>query len=162
MIICLRPTTKDDLEFVLTAEQDKENRHFIRQWTREQHEAALEDSNIVHLIVERITDRTPVGYVILVDIENPNQSLAIQRIVVTDKGKGYGREALRLIKKLAFEKLQAHRLWLDVKDYNLRARHVYETEGFVFEGVLRECLKGEDGFESLIVMSILRTEYDGV
>ena len=65
------------------------------------------------------------------------QSLEFRRIVITDKGKGYGRESLRLIKKMAFEELSAHRLWLDVKDHNLRARHVYEAEGFMVEGVLR-------------------------
>jgi RimJ/RimL family protein N-acetyltransferase len=52
------------------------------------------------------------------------------------------------------------RLWLDVKESNERARHVYESEGFLVEGILRECLKGEYGFESLVVMSILRDEYD--
>lgn len=81
--------------------------------------------------------------------------------MVTEKGKGYGKEALRLVKQLAFEELGAHRLWLDVKKQNVRARHVYESEGFVVEGVLRECLKAEAGFESLVVMSMLRDEYIG-
>jgi hypothetical protein len=36
---------------------------------------------------------------------------------------------------------------------------VYQSEGFVTEGVLRECIKAEAGFESLVVMSMLRAEY---
>ena len=78
---------------------------------------------------------------------------------MTEKGKGYGKEALRLVKKMAFQELKAHRLWLDVKEHNVRARHVYESEGFVAEGVLRECIKAEVGFESLVVMSMLCGEY---
>ena len=64
-----------------------------------------------------------------------------------------------MVKRLAFEEFKAHRLWLDVKEHNVRARHLYESEGFVTEGVLRGCIKAEAGFESLVVMSMLRGEY---
>jgi hypothetical protein len=36
---------------------------------------------------------------------------------------------------------------------------VYEKEGFRYEGTLMKCLKGLEGFESLIVMSVLEHEY---
>jgi RimJ/RimL family protein N-acetyltransferase len=81
------------------------------------------------------------------------------RIVVTDKGKGYGRAAVDAIKRYTFDTLSAHRLWLDVKEHNTRARAVYEKEDFRYEGTLRECLKGPAGFESLVVMSMLEQEY---
>jgi diamine N-acetyltransferase len=71
----------------------------------------------------------------------------------------YGRAAVRAIKRHAFETLAAHRLWFDVKEHNTRARAVYEKEGFCYEGTLRECQKGPDGFESLVVMSVLEHEY---
>jgi diamine N-acetyltransferase len=81
------------------------------------------------------------------------------RIVVNDRGKGYGRAAVRAIKRHAFETLSAHRLWLDVKEQNAWARAVYEKDGFRNEGTLRACLKGPEGFESLLVMSVLEHEY---
>jgi hypothetical protein len=34
----------------------------------------------------------------------------------------------------------SRRLWLDVKERDKRARALYVAEGFVAEGVLRECL----------------------
>ncbi|MCU1265873.1 MAG: GCN5-related N-acetyltransferase [Acidobacteria bacterium] len=92
-------------------------------------------------------------------LTDPNQSVELRRIVVTEKNKGYGQEALGLIKRLAFVERGAHRLWLDVKQQNSRARHVYESHGFIVEGVLRECVKAEAGFDSLVVMSMLREEY---
>ncbi|CAN5163243.1 hypothetical protein BH18ACI2_BH18ACI2_29430 [soil metagenome] len=93
-------------------------------------------------------------------LADANQSLEFRRIVVTEKNKGFGKEALRLVKQMVFEELGAHRLWLDVKEYNTRAKHVYELEGFMVEGVLRECIRAESGFESLVVMSMLRGEYE--
>jgi RimJ/RimL family protein N-acetyltransferase len=67
---------------------------------------------------------------------------------------------LRETKRFAFDELKAHRLWLDVKQTNARARQLYEAEGFTTEGVLRECLKTDGKYESLVVMSMLRGEYE--
>ena len=72
---------------------------------------------------------------------------------------GIGRAAVRLVKRFAFRKHGAHRLWLDVKEHNDRARRLYQAEGFIVEGVLRECLRGDSGFASLVVMSLLASEY---
>ena len=159
MNIRLLDTMEDDLDFVLRAEQSAENCSFISVWTREQHLSTLSSKNLSHLIIENIADGSRVGYIILAGLADANQSIEFLRIVVTEKGKGYGKEALRLVKKMAFQELKAHRLWLDVKEHNVRAKHVYESEGFVAEGVLRECIKAEVGFESLVVMSMLCGEY---
>ena len=53
---------------------------------------------------------------------------------MTEKGRGHGRAALRLAIELAFEEHGAHRLWLDVKPHNERARALYRSAGFVEEG----------------------------
>jgi diamine N-acetyltransferase len=159
MNIRLVRTTEDDLDFVLSAEQSSENRAFVTVWTREQHLDALASEDLSHLIIENSAEGSRVGYIILAGLADAHQSIEFRRIVVTEKGKGYGKEALRVVKRLAFEELKAHRLWLDVKEHNVRARHLYEAEGFVAEGVLRECIKTDDGFESLVLMSILSSEY---
>jgi diamine N-acetyltransferase len=57
-----------------------------------------------------------------------------------------------------------HRFWLDVKALNQRAQALYANEGFVEEGRLRESVRisgsSGDGYDSLIVMSMLDREYD--
>ena len=67
---------------------------------------------------------------------------------------------LRLLKRMAFRDLHAHRFWLDVKLLNVRALALYASEGFVDEGTLRESVKLADGYDSLRVMSMLDREYD--
>ena len=160
MNIRLRRSKEDDLDFVLNAEQSDENSRYVTVWTREQHLAAFTSKDLAHLIIETVNDGTSVGYIILAGLEDDNQNREFRRIVVTVKNKGYGTAALRLVKKLAFEELGAHRLWLDVREHNSRARHIYEREGFVVEGTMRECVRANAGFESLVLMSILRTEYE--
>jgi RimJ/RimL family protein N-acetyltransferase len=66
---------------------------------------------------------------------------------------------VRLVKRAAFERQNAHRLWLDVLDFNVRARRLYETEGFVVEGTRRDCLRRGDRYVSAVIMSMLESEY---
>ncbi|HWS99922.1 MAG TPA: GNAT family protein [Pyrinomonadaceae bacterium] len=159
MNVRLRRTAEGDLDFVLAAEGAEENRRFVGQWTRAEHCATLSDPDLAHFVVEGVGDNRPVGYVIMAGLADANRSVEFRRVVITEKGRGYGREVLRAVKKMAFEELKAHRLWLDVREHNERARRLYESEGFVAEGMLRECVSVGDGWESLVLMSVLEEEY---
>lgn len=157
----LRPTMTSDLDYVLSLEQDAENLAYITPWERTQHEAAIRFPDFRHFIIEGGEGLHAAGFVILIGCRSPNQSLELKRMVVQSKGSGLGRAALRVAKKVAFDDLGAHRFWLDVKARNTRAKALYDSEGFVVEGQLREAVKIEGGFESLIVMSMLRPEFTG-
>lgn len=85
--------------------------------------------------------------------------MELRRIVVREPGKGLGSLALRLIVDYAFERLGAHRLWLDVKVHNHRAQRAYERVGFQQEGALRDSLLTDSVYESLVIMSILKPEH---
>ena len=122
------------------------------------HKRSLTDPDARHWLTEG-EDGRALGYAILRGLTNPNRSLELKRLTLAVTGGGYGRETLRLIKKLAFEPFGAHRLWLDVYTHNARARHVYLTEGFVVEGTLRECVLLGDAYASLEVMSLLEGEW---
>src|SRR3954462_9793526 len=150
-----------DIDFVLSLEQAPETLPFITPWERTQHEAAIRFPDFRHFIIEGGQGLESVGFLILIGCRSQNQSLELKRMVVQSKGAGYGRAALRVAKKVAFDDLKAHRLWLDVKQRNGRAKALYDGEGFVVEGELRDAVKTSDGFESLIVMSMLRSEFAG-
>ena len=158
--IMFRPTVETDLEMVLGMEKDADNRSFIRQWSREQHVAAINNENIAHFVALSASEGKIVGYVILVGCLSPDRSLEFKRIVIGDKGAGLGRDSVRVIKQFAFEHLKFHRLWLEVIDQNRRACQLYESEGFVKEGIHRESLKQGENYLSLVMMSILASEYD--
>lgn len=151
-------TEQQDLTFVMEAEADDENINFVSQWSLDQHLLALSDEDMIHLVVKNAQHKL-VGFVIIRGLSNPNESIELMRIVVTEKGNGYGSEILKLIKKWCFEVQNEHRLWLDVVDYNVRALKLYKSQNFVCESVLRECDKYGDTYNSLIIMSILKKEY---
>lgn len=160
----LRPTMQSDLAYVLSLEQDENNLPFITPWDRTQHEAAIRFPDMRHFIIEGGDGLEAVGFLILIGCRSPHQSLELKRMVVQGKGQGFGRAALRVAKRVAFDDLKAHRFWLDVKLRNARAKAFYDSEGFVVEGTLRDAVKidladGSHGFDSLVVLSMLQTEF---
>ena len=157
LVLCF--TEEEDLDQVLEIEQDKDNKYYIYQWSKEQHRSKIIDGNWFHLvIINRETDSI-IGYVLLEGVTSEHKAIELTRITIKEKGRGYGKKAVRLIKKLCFENLKCHRLWLDVFEDNTKAIHLYEKEDFVYEGTLRECKKYKDTFYSMRIMSMLEHEY---
>ena len=137
-LLRLRPTMQSDLDFVVAVEQDAANRHFI---------------------VEAGDGWAQAGFAILQGCRNPHGSIELKRVVLQPKGLGHGRTVVRLLADMAFRDLGAHRFWLDVKARNVRALGLYRSEGFVEEGCLRESVREDDGYESLVVLSLLAAEH---
>ena len=150
-----------DLDFVISVEQDPLNLPFITPWNRTQHEGAVRFPDFRHFILESGTDYSAAGFVILQGCRNPHRSIELKRMVLLParQGQGAGRACLRLLAQMAFGDLGAHRFWLDVKGRNLRAQALYRSEGFVEEGRLRESVHTPSGYDSLIVMAMLKSEH---
>jgi diamine N-acetyltransferase len=157
----LRPTMSSDLDFVISVEQDAANRRFITPWDRTQHEGAIRFPDFRHFIVEAGAGYPSVGFVILQGCRNPHRSIELKRMVLQPEaqGRGIGRACIRWLARMAFRDLGAHRFWLDVKGLNLRAQALYRSEGFVEEGRLRESVRTDDGYDALVVMSMLEQEH---
>lgn len=157
--LAFRHTTDADLEFVMAIERQAASDRFVESWSKSRHIQAMSEADELHLVIEAIDDGETVGFILFAGIEDPNHNIEFRRIVIGPKNRGLGQQSVRLLKKYAFEELGAHRLWLDVKDFNPRARSLDVSEGFVEEGTLRECVKGPDGYESVVIMSVLESEY---
>lgn len=60
----------------------------------------------------------------------------------------------------AFETTNINRIELDVYAFNPQARHVYERNGFIYEGRKRSALKFDGDYVDAIVMSILHSDWE--
>ncbi len=154
----LRPAAESDLRFVLDAEADLEAAPFINRWSAERYRLAIAVDDEEALIV--LEGDEPLGFVLLAGLEDENDAVELRRIVVVRRGEGVGRRALGLVLERAFGDLGAHRVWLDVKPHNERARRAYRAVGFVEEGVMRDAHSAPGGGrESLVLMSMLAPEW---
>lgn len=77
----------------------------------------------------------------------------------SDRGKGYGTEAMRLMLDFGFRELNLHRIQLTVFEYNTVAIRLYESLGFTREGVHREFLQRDAQRYDLLLYGILKHEW---
>jgi RimJ/RimL family protein N-acetyltransferase len=74
-------------------------------------------------------------------------------------GKGYGRDAIRVLLEWAFRIQNYRRIWLETLASNERAIRSYRACGFVEEGRLREHYYHDGAYHDAILMGILRREW---
>jgi RimJ/RimL family protein N-acetyltransferase len=74
--------------------------------------------------------------------------------------QGYGTEALRLIIRHGFNTLNLNRIFLRVYENNPRAIRSYEKAGLTVEGRKRQAHYDEGQFFDVILMCILRSEWE--
>lgn len=151
-------TISSDIDTII--EFENINKPFVHQYSREKHKSLLKDNDCLHLSIKRLDNERLIGHMIIFGLCNHNKVLEFRRITINEKGLGFGREAIRLLKYLCFEKLKFHRLWLDVYDDNYRAIKLYESEGFIKEGTLRENIKANTGYRSQRIYSMIENEYN--
>jgi RimJ/RimL family protein N-acetyltransferase len=77
------------------------------------------------------------------------------------QGRGLGTHAMRLMLGHGFRVLNLERIYLYVADYN-DAQHLYERYGFVHEGRLRRHVALDGRYHDLLVMGLLRDEYEAI
>ena len=157
--ICRTSEADIDAIVAMEIEIEIENSQFIFPNTKEEHYNLIIDEDIEHLVLKSKNNETS-GFVILAGVKSKSKIIEFRRIVIKEKGKGFGRMAIRAIKDYCFEQLSCHRLWLDVLETNDRARHLYRSEGFKEEGKLRDCILINGKYNSLILMSLLENEYE--
>lgn len=108
-----------------------------------------------------LEDDRPVGDVGLFDLDLVNGSAGLGIMVgdVADHGRGLGTDMLRAMLSFGFGSLRLERIWLEVYEFNPRARRIYERVGFVVEGVLRHAAFLEGRYVDVDRMAILADEW---
>ena len=153
----LRSASVADLDYIMKLQFAAENLKFIVPFEEEYHREILKSADKLDIIVEEIEMGERVGYFMLRELDSPCAEYT--HVIIEKKNRGYGREALKLLLKWTFETKNYHRVWIDCKDYNSIALHLYESLGFVREGLLREILLTNGVYENLIVLGMLDREY---
>ncbi len=156
--IRLELTRIENIEKIIQIE--RENSDFIGQYDIKRHRTVIEGDDEMHLSVFDNSDDSLIGHIILAGLTNSHNSIELRRIVISKKGNGFGKESIQLIKKYCFVDLKAHRIWLDVLSDNNRAIGLYKSQGFRIEGLLRECIKQNNEYKSLNIISILTTDFN--
>ena len=153
----LRRADLTDLDYILELEYRAENVKYIVPFDKLFHTKVLEGhvEESMDVLAEEIATGERVGYFLINGLKTEAKEIEWTHVVIDKKGCGYGHEAMKLLKAWSFDVLGFHRAWLDCKDYNARALHLYETEGMLREGLIRETIVTNGRYENLVILGML-------
>jgi RimJ/RimL family protein N-acetyltransferase len=130
----------------------------LQQWEKD-HETWTTDNTIVWFVIE--VDEEIIGLADLHNISRRDGTAEVGIGIYPSEylGKGYGREVLNLLCNYSFRVQNIRRLWLETFSTNERAIKSYLSCGFVGEGRLRQHTWVDGQYVDMIVMGLLRSEW---
>lgn len=128
---------------------------------KKRYEEMEKKENEYHFAIRARADDRLVGFIRLGHLEwtNGNAVLTFGIGDAADRGKGYGKEAVRLMLRYAFGELNLYRLTANVPGNNERAQRVLERAGFCVEARRREAIHRDGQRWDALVMGLLRDEW---
>lgn len=105
-----------------------------------------------------------IGTVILsdIDMKNGTAEIHIKLANSSERGKGYGTDAISAMLSYAFKELRLNCVICRVKEDNVASQKMFEKCGFVKDGCLRSRVYREGKYYDFYEYSILKSEYDNI
>lgn len=166
----LRPIQEDDLPQLVEWKNNREISHLTGGYmpvtlTQEaiRYELEQESSSKYTFLIE-IYDKTAIGYCGLMGVEPVSRRAELFiRIGYKEKqGQGYGKETLKSLLSFAFEDLNLNRLFITVFTDNTKAIALFEMLGFKKEGTLRSHQYAQGQYKNMVMMGLLRAEWEKI
>lgn len=167
-LILLRTLEESDLEARVKWFNDPEIRQYLVSdypmglaKTRRWFQGTLTDNSKLNLsIVEKSTKRL-IGMTGLlnIDAKNAHAQFYITIGEADFRGKGLPNEIIPAVLQYGFTYLHLNKIYLWTLPNNVRARAVYERNGFREEATLRDFLHCRGAFQDIIQHCILRKDF---
>src|SRR5256885_3889053 len=114
---------------------------------------AIETKDGVHIGNTNLFNASP---------ENRSAELGIMIGEKEYRSRGLGTDALTTLARFGFDEMNLNRIQLTVYSFNERAQAAYRKAGFVEEGRLRQAMYREGVYHDILVMGLLRHEFDAL
>jgi RimJ/RimL family protein N-acetyltransferase len=164
----LRALEEGDLERTRAWVNDPEVARLVNRVTpvtgpqhREWYQRVLADPHQVIFAIEVVPDGMHIGNCGLKHID-PRVRKGELWVYLGERaywGQGYGTEACQALCRYGFERLNLHRIYLYVAEYNRSAIRLYERLGFHTEGRLRDDIFQDGRHYDSVIMGLLRSEF---
>lgn len=165
--VYLRALEPEDLDFVHTLENTEEfwevsatqtpySRFLIKQYLENAHRD-IYDIKQLRLVICDLQDNE-VGLIDVFDFEPKDQRAALGILIAdpSERGKGYGAEALKLLCNYCFTHLAMHQVYANITEGNETSVKLFENLGFQRVGVKKEWTHSEDGFKDEILYQLIK------
>ncbi len=134
----------------------------IEQIEKDYNVDTIETNGKYSFAIEHLESKKYIGSCIITEV-NFVARVAKVGIIIGDRdflGIGLGTEAMDVLIKFIFLEMNMNKIKLEVFSHNVRAQKSYEKCGFKVEGILKEEGYKNGEYRDLILMRILRKEWD--
>lgn len=127
------------------------------------HKTASDETRKQFIILDKKTEK-PIGAINLMHIDNINSNCDWGYYIGEEEFRmgGHAIEAEYLILKYAFQELNLHKVYCQTFSHNKKVISIHSKFGFHTDGILRQHFKSEAGFEDVVIMSILKGEFEKI
>lgn len=109
-------------------------------------------------------DGKDIGVVNLdnIDLENQRCTWGVYIGEESERGKGVGQQVELHVMRYVFETLRLNKFWGQTLESNERMLAIHRKCGYTVEGTLREHIYKDQNFHNVVVVSILRKEWEKI
>ena len=107
-------------------------------------------------------DGTAIGTIILADIDmrNGTAEIHIKLANASERGKGYGTDAVSALVSYSFDELRLNCIYCRIKEDNIASQKMFEKCGFIKEGCLRSRVYRNGRYYDFYEYSLLKSEFE--
>lgn len=147
--IYLRALEPSDLDFLYDIENDEKiweisntqtpySKYLLKQYLKESHKDIYEVKQL-RLVIASYKDEV-LGLIDIFDFDVKNRRSGIGIVIkeASNRGKGYGAEALNLLINYAFEKLYLHQLYCNISEDNAASLKLFKQLNFEVVGLKKD------------------------
>jgi ribosomal protein S18 acetylase RimI-like enzyme len=125
----IRNALENELELFQSFEAGEDTKEYIIPYTMEKH---IEEFNKAGIVYKTILNGSKIIGFMILNLEEDGKSVEFRRIVINEKGKGFGMMAIKYLDYIVKEEYIRNRIWLDVYANNERGIHIYEKCGYKY------------------------------
>ena len=166
--IYLRALEPEDLEFIYAIENDETlwelsntqtpySRYLIKEYLENAYKDIYEVKQL-RLVISDFEDQA-LGLIDLFDFDFKNKRAGIGILIKSesDRQKGFGKEALKLLINYCFNQLQLHQLYCNISENNNMSVQLFKNQGFVPVGLKRDWNFNGNTFENEYLLQLIKS-----
>ncbi len=165
--ITLRALEPEDLEFVLAVENDERiwhlsntqvpfSRFVIKHYLENAHKDIFEVKQLRLVITD--TTETPLGLIDLFDFDFKNKRAGVGIIIkeASNRDKGYGFEALKMLIAYSFKHLGLHQLYCNISEDNIASLKLFQKLGFKEVGLKKDWNLNNGAYNNEYLLQLIK------
>lgn len=159
-LVYLRALEPEDLELIYKIENDEDlweltttitpfSKFLLKQYLKNSHRDIYEVKQL-RLVICNSQTHEALGMIDLFDYEPKNKRAGLGILIFnsSERGKGYGAEALKLTIQYAFKHLELHQLYANILEENAASINLFEKQDFLQSGLKKDWIRTDEGFKN--------------